>query len=169
MSSQINFYALPEDRPAFKQWLEEREILVIGSRTKNINPIPFLDIADEENWQVHLLLKKWLPVLHFRYEKDLNCFFLKNYGNQTVEFNLPHFLGDKLMQCRLYYQKGDFNKAGQWVDFDEDFLKWAAKLFRDFKKEFLIRFENRGYKNYATREFLRKFENHELGKVEFLL
>ncbi len=26
MSSQVNFYALPEDRPAFKQWLEEREM-----------------------------------------------------------------------------------------------------------------------------------------------
>ena len=168
MSSQVNFYALPEDRPAFKQWLEEREILVIGKRTKNINPIPFLDINDSDNRQVYLLLKKWLPEIKYKYISELNCFFLESFGNQAVEFSLPWILEQELMQCRLYYKKGFFIETGDWVDFDEDFLKWAAKLFRDFKKEFLIRFENRGYKNYATREFLRKFENHELSKVEFL-
>ena len=165
MSSQVNFYALPEDRPAFKQWLEEREILVIGSRTKNINPIPFCDINDSDNWQVYLLLKKWLPEIKYEYTSKSNCFFLESFGNQTVEFSLPHFLGDKLMRCRLYYKKGFFIETGEWVDFDEDFLKWAAKLFRDFKKNFLVKYETR-QADYATRLFIEQYENHKLDHIE---
>ena len=165
MSSQVNFYALPEDRPAFKQWLEEREILVIEERTKNINPIPFLDINDSDNRQVYLLLKKWLPEIKYKYISELNCFFLESFGNQAVEFSLPWILEQELMQCRLYYQKGDFNKAGQWVDFDEDFLKWAAKLFRDFKKNFLVKYETR-QSDYATRLFIEQYENHKLDHIE---
>ena len=67
LSSQINFYVLPEDLLGIQQWLEERDIVCVKTYSFDANPIIAKLNAELLNYgQVYLTLPKWIELFEYK-------------------------------------------------------------------------------------------------------
>lgn len=111
LSSQINFFALPEDFPNILQWLKEREIVFLN--TYHLDPgsyvINFLNTLFLTNCgQIALTLSKWVKSIE--YEKilrnDNTIIYSMDYDKELViEFSSGYIgMYDLLPITRFYLQ-----------------------------------------------------------------
>ena len=67
LSSQINFYVLPEELSGIQQWLEERDIVCVKSYSSDLDHIIVKLNAEyiSNHGQVFLTLPKWVGLFEY--------------------------------------------------------------------------------------------------------
>ena len=96
LSSQINFYVLPEDLLGIQQWLEERDIVCVKTYSFDANPIIAKLNAELLNYgQVYLTLPKWIELFEYK-----SCLLPSGELTYYVDF-------DKELIIQIAIQSGD--------------------------------------------------------------
>ena len=170
LSSQINFYVLPEDLLGIQQWLEERDNVCVKTYSFDANPIIAKLNAELLNYgQVYLTLPKWIEL--FEYKSCLLpsgelTYYVDFDKELIIQFDFEKITKDQLLPpSRFYFTKQYFDRpAWDFIKKDEEYVKWAMKIYRDFKKRFLVKYDfgpdNFGI-NYTTPTVIEHFERGE--------
>ena len=154
LSSQINFYVLPEDLLGIQQWLEERDIVCVKTYSFDANPIIAKLNAELFEYKSCLLPSGELTY-YVDFDKEL-----------IIQFDFEKITKDQLLPpSRFYFTKQYFDRpAWDFIKKDEEYVKWAMKIYRNFKKRFLVKYDfgpdNFGI-NYTTPTVIEHFERGE--------
>jgi hypothetical protein len=163
-SKQINFFAVPEDLQQFEIFFKQREIYTI--KLPVYNPEDFLSqddislMANEKEWEkVYLTKKSFLENIVIKKIEEQNYLFDEEKSN-VLEFDRPQPdpFTHLMKGSRFYYITSYFDSTGKKKDKDPEFVAWADKLVKEFKKEFLIKEKADKY-NYYTKGILNTMEN----------
>ncbi|WP_291587837.1 hypothetical protein [Bacteroides sp.] len=170
LSSQINFYVLPEELSGIQQWLEERDIMCVKTYSFDLNPIIVKLNAEFSNYgQVFLTLPKWVEL--FEYKSYLSpsgklTYYADCDKELIIQFDFAKITKDQLLPpSRFYFTKLYFDRPTQeFIKKDEEYVKWAMKIYRDFKKHLLVKYDfgpdNFGI-SYTTPTVIEHFERGE--------
>mgnify|MGYP007004112632 FL=1 len=171
LSSQINFYVLPEELSGIQQWLEERDIVCVKAYSSDLDHIIVKLNAEyiSNHGQVFLTLPKWVGLFEYNGHLD-SAGELTYYANcdkeLIIQFDFRKITKDQLLPpSRFYFTKQYFDRpAWDFIKKDEEYVKWAMKIYRDFKKRFLVKYDfgpdNFGI-NYTTPTVIEHFERGE--------
>ena len=171
LSSQINFYVLPEELSGIQQWLEERDIMCVKTYSSDLNHIIVKLNAEytSNHGQVYLTLPKWVEL--FEYKSYLPpsgklTYYVNCDKELIIQFDFEKITKDQLLPpSSFYFTKQYFDRPTQeFIKKDEEYVKWAMKIYRDFKKRFLVKYDfgpdNFGI-NYTTPTVIEHFERGE--------
>lgn len=163
---------MPEELFGIQQWLEERGIVCVKTDVYDFDHvIAKLDAEYVLKYgQVYLTLPKWVELFEYRS-------YLPPSGKLTyyadcdkeliIQFDFERIIKDQsLPPSRFYFTKQYFDRTIQeFVKKDEEYVvKWAMKVYRDFKKRFLVKYDF-GPDNccfpYATPTVIERFKHGE--------
>lgn len=164
-SKQINFFAVPEDLKQFEIFFKQREIYTI--KLPVYNPEDFLSqdnisvMANNKEWtKVYLTKKSFLENIIIQKIEEQNYYLFDEVKSNMLEFRRPlpnpftHLMGCS----RFYYITSYWDSTGIKRGKDPEFVAWADKLVKEFKKEFLIKEKADKY-SYYTKGILNTMEN----------
>ncbi|WP_445455566.1 hypothetical protein [Flavobacterium sp. HNIBRBA15423] len=142
-SKQINFYIVPKDFNLINDFLKKNQcsIYVNNYIIKKKNPIYKLPNQEEEIFQVYLSSDKFENEIHIIEKGEMSYFDV--FKSNFVEFTLGGFYpyDETLLQRARLYVITDYYGNDYLITKDTVFIEWSNKLIKDFKKEFLKRFE----------------------------
>jgi hypothetical protein len=163
---QIQLYLTPADLADFETSLRSRiEFVALEYRSNAPRPsvTPTFQVAEMGKTWLTLFLARPadLDALEFHEVPAQKYWTLDVLKQPVVEFSRPYFNGTLIRRGRLYYETGDYDSHGSWVDKPKPFLEWAEKLFRAARK--VLR-RNAELDAYLGRE---AWELHSRKTVEF--
>lgn len=166
LSSQIIFYLLPEDISGMQQWFIENQIVLIKEPVIDLNDRFVTDISleclERYGGQVLLTLDKWANFSSYKYFKESSWYRVDLNKEFLIQFSISLSDSKELSASRFFFTKQYYNSQSL-IKKDEEYVKWAMKVYRDFKKLFLVRYEtNPGYINYVTPFALEKYQKKEI-------
>ncbi len=147
-SKQINFFVLPYELQLIELFFKEYDIKYIRENITQ-NTDYFADeiprIGNSNSSKVFISKKSYEKNIIYHYENQKGIFSLDSLKSYTIEFNTGGFYPnteDTLQRARLYFITSYFVSNGEVIEKDKDFVDWANKIFRDFKKKFLKKMES---------------------------
>lgn len=168
LSSQIVFYSLSEDLLDIQQWFKEQEIVCI--KPYCYDPECFMANLNAEYigefMQVCLTLPKWIEQLEYEEcstPSDSPEYFLDYDKELIIQFGFGKTAKEGLLPAnRFYFTKQYYDSTTRtFIKKDEEYIKWAMKIYRDFKKRFLVKYDF-GVENfgvyYTTLAVIERFE-----------
>lgn len=142
-SKQLNFYIVPEDMDSLNEFLKDKGCIVFINDyiNENKNPVYSLPSIDENIFQVYLSSDKFENEIHIIEKGETSYFDV--FKSNFVEFTLGGFYpyDETLLQRARLYVITDYYRNDYLIIKDNVFIEWSNKLIKDFKKEFLKRFE----------------------------
>jgi hypothetical protein len=139
MSSQINFFLTPLDLSMLEQRLKKQcSVVFLGIPLEQPAPrlLSTLEVAryGEEWLKVFLAHPESLGALVFKHVPKQGYWLVDDDRSPVIELSRCFYDGKILRRGRVYYTKGFYDEAGQWVDKPADFLAWAKKVFSVTRK-----------------------------------
>jgi hypothetical protein len=147
-SSQLNFFSVPEDWPLFRQFFIERSTIMIKYESEKVDNLYGDDIGSENGrlpFKIGLSHKDFLDEIYTKYDEKRMKYDLDIERGAVIEFNTGGFYAsntNKLHRSRFYCVTNYYARRGELVTKSEDFKKWFTKMYRSFKKEFLVKLGN---------------------------
>jgi len=147
MSKQMNFFILPDDLPHIYDFYDSNDIKYIIDKKKNTEDLVFRDfpyVHGKSYERIYLTSAQFTDRIYFIYNKDQVDNSLDREKSYVLEFNPGGFFpsSDKVLHRARFYCKTDyFVSNNERVVKDEKFKSWVDKIFRQFKKRFLIKTE----------------------------
>ncbi len=140
MGRQIQLYLTPSDINNFEAALRRKidfEALVYRTDGPWPSRVSSLAVGEEigKTWLTLFLVRpEDVDVLRFREVPTQGYWTLDVLSQPIIEFSRPYFDGSIMRQGRFYYQTGDYNDIGTWVEKPRCFLDWADQIFKTTKK-----------------------------------
>jgi len=135
-SSQINFFMMPEDVAELEQYIKEQRLVIVADTM----PTPQLLPIDSTNGVIftYILNPSKIGNVKIKYLENHQCYTIDQTFSPVIEFTKSNYnpAENTLRRGRLYYSKGYYNEANQWIANDSETLNNAAKLFKWFKQHF---------------------------------
>lgn len=173
LSSQINFFALPEDYSDILQWLKERDIIHVKAYHSYLEDYMVNHFCVDHSlkfWEICLTLSKWVNSIdyeEFLMNDNTITYFMDKDKELVIEFSSDYMgMYDLLPVTRFYFTKQYYDSETRtFIKKDEEYIKWAMKFYRDFKKKFLVKYDFDPYLGvYATPALI---EQYKQGNVKF--
>lgn len=161
MARQINFYSWPGEVHQLQDWLISQGVLFvkqpIHSTERFFDTVNSAPDKDQEWSKIYLTQEAFLKNIFFSYNEFRKHYFLEERQSWALEFSRPDSsIKYGISRCRFFYDTSYYDEKGLFVHKDEVFLKWAEKLVKRFKKEFLVKFKT-PQADYATRGFIKEY------------
>ncbi|WP_291588025.1 hypothetical protein [Bacteroides sp.] len=147
------------------QWAIEHQMLIIKNPVFNLNDIFITDTSENGSHQALLTLNKWANLFNFEYYEKPNCYLLDKEKELIIEFTYSFLRDNGELPCsRFFFTKQYYDRQSRsFVKKNKEYVKWAMKVYRDFKKRFLVRYEtNPGYIDYVTPLSVEKYQKKEI-------
>jgi hypothetical protein len=143
MSSQQNFFCMPEELALFTDFFHRRKVsfLPIEQDEANVRPQEQLDV--EERRALHkigLVFADFVGNVSYQWKEWNGKYELNVRESWVIEFDLGGFYPSTpniLHRSRFYAVNDYFTRADVPVTKSEEFKKWTRSFYRAFKKEFL--------------------------------
>jgi len=143
-SSQLNFYIHPDDLAEIEPFLKGLGALFISQptiddRSPFINSIRYPKPENQFD-KIYLVQNASLTNLIFDKIDKQDYFLIRDIPSYVVEFSRGGFLFDKnrLERSRLYFVTS-YNENNLEIMKSKEFVNWSKKIFKEFKKNFLIK------------------------------
>lgn len=152
-SKQLNFYSHPDELKDHLDFLISKGAFL--SLEPFRNDYPKFDSSDslklnDDIFKIILIKKDDLLLnIHTEFVKEQGYNLFDAMISNVIMFSYPRIKSnDKLIRARFYFVTQYWDN-GMLVNKDPEFINWASKLLKDFKKTFLFHKDN--YSNeYCT-------------------
>jgi hypothetical protein len=145
MSKQLNFFIVPDDLVSIYDFFNAHGVRYTPARSKSPDDLvlytfPFKHGKDYE--QNYLTSKEFTDYLTFIYDEKKQIYSLDLQKSYVLEFDPGGFYPSSskvLHRARFYCKTSYFVTNNESVVKSDEFKCWVDKIFRLFKKQFLIR------------------------------
>ena len=160
-SKQLNFYSLPSEVSHFQKWLIDQGVLFIEQPIAN--PEKIFDTTNSipnrnNEWsKMYLTSQEYTDQIFLNLHDKSGLFYVDELKSLVIEFSRPELdTQGRLPRCRIYFIYGAY--VGEtFYEKDAEFVIWANKLMKNFKKNFLVTFVT-PQANYATKNFAEYYD-----------
>lgn len=151
-SKQLNFFILPDDLREIELFLVNEGVLFIPQPIYDKEQIYSPSIIrnpkpKKEFDQINLTKSDFSDKVLLKRIEQQGYYLMNIEQSLVIEFDTGGFLykPNQLERGRLYYITGFYNENRFFVKKDEQFIKWADKIFKEVKKRFLKKSESFEY------------------------
>jgi len=161
MSSQINFYMMPDDVAELDDYLKNNGWVIISSRSKTSQIEIINSISDLNQPVAYLALKNKLNLIQTRFSEQQNCFFIAELDSEVIQYRKTVIIPEQqiINSGRLYYSKAKSEDTQpELVSKNTEFLLQASQLFSWFKKHFKNTHINSKWTTTRAAEYFNKIQ-----------
>ncbi|MBX2925100.1 MAG: hypothetical protein KF746_23060 [Chitinophagaceae bacterium] len=157
-SIQTNFFILPYELKSIDAFFKANRCLLIKKDVPKEPALLDIDISSskEKVLQVYITKEQFKNNIHFKYLQSKDYYYVDVLSSHAIEFSLGGFypFNDKELNRSRLYVTTEFYEDRQLVKKNADFVNWARRVVRDFKKKFLIK-SPISLNNYLSEECLK--------------
>ena len=174
MSKQLNFFILPDDLSSIYHFLSSNGVRYITEKIKSADDIVLHDFPlkhGKSYERIYLTSEEYVDRLSFIFNEQMMDYTLDREKSYILEFNPGGFFpsNDKVLHRARFYCKTDyFVSNNESVVKSDEFKSWVDKIFRLFKKQFLIRTDYNKSILFSERTLIWIKENDGKIDVPFL-
>jgi hypothetical protein len=142
---QLNFFITPLDWPKVLDFLVKHNIQLIeepDAKPEKIDLKPVTTRAEQHPKTMYITDRAFSDHIFFDYSEKRDEYSIDIFKSYLLEFSPGGFFPIKpneLERGRFYCVTSYYVTNGEKVAKNEDFVKWVQKLFRLFKREFLVK------------------------------
>jgi hypothetical protein len=145
-STQLNFFIVPSDWPAIMEFLNSYDIKLINEPILNPQSLKLLSVNSnaERQYPKTLILthSSFHEYLFFDYKEGTNSYSINRLKSYILEFSPGGFFPNDqytLHRGRFYCVTRFYATNGEQIEKSRDFLDWAKRINKSFKKQFLMK------------------------------
>jgi len=137
MSSQINFYMMPEDVAELEQYIKQQGLLMIGYSNTENKPLILDTIINLNELKAFFILPEFLDMIKMNYYENRNLYIINEFVAPLIEYFKPFYSIEKniMRTGRLYFEKYLFIN-NEFVLKDEKTILTANNLLKWYRKHF---------------------------------
>lgn len=145
MSKQRNFFILPDDLPTIYDFFNSNDIKYINGYIKSEDDIVLHDFPFTHGNlydRIYLTSEQFVDRLYYKFNEERNDYGLDSQKSYILEFNPGGFFpsNDRVLHRARFYCKTDYYVSNDDIVVKSDeFKAWVDKIFRLFKKMFLVK------------------------------
>jgi len=138
MSSQINFFMMPEDVAELEDYIKKQGLIIVSAISPTPEPLILDTLFPAKGLKTLILLPDKINELKIRFVETQNYYYLNEMQSPVIEFRKPIYLKDEnaIRSGRLYFDKNYLTEDGHLLVKDADIILLAEKLFKWFRKNF---------------------------------
>jgi len=139
MSSQINFFMMPEDVAELEDYIKKQGLIIVSEQMLTNEPVIMPSLIDPLKLGSFILLPKHLDKLSIGFIEKQNKYWVNEMRSPVIEFTKCIFKPDEkiLKLGRLYFNKTQRSTGSKSIIAkDEEFISTAENLFKWFRKHF---------------------------------
>jgi hypothetical protein len=173
-SKQINFFVVPEDLPSIYAFFYKNKIKYVNKVVDDIDHLALNDFPlklDRLFDQIYITSDDFKSNLNFVYDEKQEKYLIDSYKSYVLEFDPGGFYPASsrvLHRGRLYCSTSYFVSNGEAVNKSDQFKSWVDRVFRVFKNEFLVQFDNSKIVRISQKALHWMEENHGQVDIPFL-
>ena len=149
-SSQLNFFIVPEDWPFIFELFAQYKVIYIRDSIATLENLSSLKVPYIDGRLPFLLLltsAEYTSSIVMNYSEKREVFECDVESSFVIQFNRGGYFPNSdrvLHRGRFYCTTGYYARRGEPVTKGPEFKQWANKLYRAFKKEFLVKTNDSG-------------------------
>ncbi|HMH20161.1 MAG TPA: hypothetical protein VK563_00225 [Puia sp.] len=168
-SKQLNFFIVPEDLENIYSFFNKNNIKYIKISGPGINNMVLdsFPYRGKMSDKIYLSCDDFYPKIVMEYDNFKKSYIVDSYKSYLLEFNRGGFHPTDtktLDRGRFYCTTSYFVSNGEVVKKNDDFKLWVDKIFRTFKKEFLMKLGDQRHILFSSKTL--KWMEETGGKID---
>src|ERR1700744_954765 len=145
MSKQLNFFITPDDLGSIYDFFNDNGVKYVTQKIKRNNDLVLYNFPFKHGKayeQIYLTSEQFRDHLNFKHDEKKQNDLLDTQKSYILEFDPGGFYPSSskvLHRAKLYCKTSYFVTNNETVIKSEEFKSWVDKVFRLFKKQFLIK------------------------------
>jgi len=142
-SKQVNFFLFPDDILVAEDFLKNQCNAVFLADPANVNDLRIVEtlafIKDGETFSTKSIARQdYLDRVHLEYIKEQDYWLVDRNKSEVIEFSPSFFDDSNALKRGRFYTRTKYYDNEEWKGRDPEFIKWSDKIYRWFKKTFVI-------------------------------